>query len=67
MLTRLRVKGFAAIPSHCKWPERSPVEAVFIEDFSPLLVLSAFQRLDSDIQAVFRCRGWTSGARDEAE
>ncbi len=41
--------------------------AEYIEDFSPLLVLDAFRRLDSDIQAVFRCRGWTSGARDEAE
>jgi hypothetical protein len=35
--------------------------AEYIQDFTPLLQLDAFQRLDSDIQAEFRRRGWKPG------
>lgn len=34
--------------------------AEYIEDFSPLLKLDAFRKLDSDIEAEFQRRGWKS-------
>ncbi len=40
--------------------------AEYIEDFSPLLQLNAFRKLDSDILAEFQRRGWTAGLQDES-
>ena len=51
-LSGRRLKNFRA---------RAAVRRVadYVEDFSPLLRLSAFQRLDSDIETEFRRRGWS--------
>ena len=41
--------------------------ADYVEDFSPLRTLIAFQKLEADIAAEFRRRGWAENPHDETD